>query len=218
VTLTRVIGKDRTEPMTAEELATRRVAATHTVIDVGTGDGRYAYALAGEHADWLVLGIDALDEPMEEVAHRAGRKPAKGGRPNVVLLRASIEALPVELHGIADEVRVLLPWGNLLEGIVLGHDDVVRGLAALGPRIEVVLNGEIWEESTPARFAHLPVPTPEHIAAVVAPAFARAGVTIGAAHFLDAPAAKALPTTWARRLGHAREHPKFLRFTGARLT
>src|SRR2546421_12726213 len=111
MTLTRVVGKGRTTDMDAEALSALRASAGRMVVDVGTGDGRYPYELASAHPDWLVMGIDALDEPMGEMAHKASRKPAKGGRANVVFVRAAVEALPVEVHGIADEGHVLLPWG-----------------------------------------------------------------------------------------------------------
>ena len=81
--------------------------------------------------DRLVIGIDALAEPMGERAATAARKPAKGGRPNLLFVHAAIEALPPELERIADEVYVQLPWGALLEGIVLARDDVLGGIAAL---------------------------------------------------------------------------------------
>jgi 16S rRNA (adenine(1408)-N(1))-methyltransferase len=216
MTITRVIGKDRTEAITRADLDARRRDAVRTVIDVGTGDGRYPYALATEHEDWFVIGVDALDEPMGEIAYKAGRKPAKGGRTNVVFLRGAVEQLREQLGDIADEVQVLLPWGRLLEGIVAPDTEVIAGLAALGPRLHVVLNGEIWEASLPVRFEHLPVPTPEYVADVIAPGFAACDVAIGGARYLTAAEAKTLPTTWARRLGHNRDHPRFVSFDGER--
>lgn len=217
MTLTRVVGKDRTQALDGDELSALRAPTARTIVDAGTGDGRYAYALASAHPDWFVIGIDALDEPMGEMAHKASRKPAKGGRNNLVYLRVAVEALPPELRGIADEVHVLLPWGHLLEGIVRAESDVLEGLAALaraGASVAITLNGEIWVESTPARYADLPVPTPEYVRDVVAPGFARVGITLGPARYLTAEETKALPSTWARRLGHGREHPRFLHVEG----
>ncbi len=188
-------------------------------VDVGTGDARFAYHLASERPDWLVIGLDALDEPMGEIAYKASRKPARGGRPNLVLLRTAIEALPTELAQIADEVDVMLPWGALLEGIVRATPAVVAGIAMLaraGARVQVVLNGEIWLDSTPARYEDLPVPTPEYVAEAIQPEFRRAGIDLDAARYLTAAEAKALPTTWARRLGHGREHPRFVHIEGVR--
>jgi len=219
MTLTRVVGKGRTAPMPAAELDRLRGEYEKCAVDVGTGDARFAYHLASEHPDWLVLGLDALDEPLGEIAYKAARKPARGGRPNLVLLRAAIEALPSEIEGVADEVDVLLPWGALLEGIVRARPEVVRGIAALarpGARVNVTLNGEIWLDSTPARYQDLPVPTPEYVADAIEPEFRRAGIVLGPARYLTAPEAKELPTTWARRLGHGRAHPRFVHFAGVR--
>jgi 16S rRNA (adenine(1408)-N(1))-methyltransferase len=219
VTLTRVVGKGRTSSLGAAELAALRDAHDKCAVDVGTGDGRFAYHLASERPDWLVIGIDALDEPMGEIAYKAARKPARGGRANLVLVRAAIEALPAELQLIADEVDVLLPWGALLEGIVRARAEVVGGIAALargGAVVRVTLNGEIWLDSTPARYEDLPVPTPEYVAAEVEPEFRRAGIDLGPARYLGAAEAKGLPTTWARRLGHGRPHPQFVHFEGVK--
>jgi 16S rRNA (adenine(1408)-N(1))-methyltransferase len=219
VTITRVIGKGRTSALAADAFGELRARFATTAVDVGTGDGRFAYHLASADPTRLVIGIDALEEPMGEIAAKAGRKPARGGRPNLLFLRAPVEALPAELNGVADEVFVQLPWGSLLEGIVLARDDVLGGLAAMcrpGARLTVTLNGEIWLDSTPVRYESLPVPTPEYVSEVVAAGLARVGITFGEARYSSAAEAKALPTTWARRLGHGRTHPSFVRFDGVR--
>jgi 16S rRNA (adenine(1408)-N(1))-methyltransferase len=220
MTLTRVIGKGRTEPLDADVLTELRARYETTAVDVGTGDGRFAYHLASADPKRFVIGIDALDEPMGEIAAKAARKPARGGRSNLLLLRAPIETLPPELHGVADEVSVQLPWGSLLEGIVLARADVLDGLATLcrpGARLTVTLNGEIWLDSTPARYENLPIPTPEYVSDVVAAGLARAGFSFRAARYANATETKALPTTWARRLGHGRAHPSFVQFDGVRV-
>jgi 16S rRNA (adenine(1408)-N(1))-methyltransferase len=217
MTITRVIGKGRAAPIDADAFAVLRAAYATCAVDVGTGDGRFAYHLASDEPQRLVVGIDALAEPMGERAATAARKPARGGRPNLVFVHAAVESLPVELHGVADDVYVQLPWGALLEGIVRARAAVLHGLAALcrpGARVAVTLNGEIWLESTPARYEDLPVPTPEYVADVVAPGFATAGITLGPARYSTTAEAKQLPTTWARRLGHARDHPCFVQFEG----
>jgi 16S rRNA (adenine(1408)-N(1))-methyltransferase len=219
MTLTRVVGKGRTDVMDPSEFEARWRAFTKCAVDVGTGDARFAYHLATERPDWLVIGLDALDAPMGEIAYRASRKPARGGRENLLLLRAAVESLPAELVGVADEVDVLLPWGVLLEGIVRARADIVDGLAALaraGAVVNVTLNGEIWLDSTPARYEDLPLPTPGYVAEAIEPEFRRAGIDLGPARYLTAAEAKGLPTTWARRLGHGRPHPQFVHMNGVR--
>jgi 16S rRNA (adenine(1408)-N(1))-methyltransferase len=217
--LMRVVGKSRTAVMPAEELTALRATYAKCAVDVGTGDAHFAYHLASERPDWLVIGIDALDQPMGEIAYKAARKPARGGRANLVLLRAAIEALPGELAQIADEVNVLLPWGALLEGIVRAHPEVVGGIAMLarpGAQIRITLNGEIWLDSTPARYEGLPVPTPDYVATEIEPEFGRTGIELEPARYMTAAEAKTLPTTWARRLGHGRPHPRFVHIEGVR--
>ena len=217
MTITRVTGRHRAEAVPAESFAALRAQYAKISVDVGTGDCRFAYQLASADPARLVIGIDALAEPMEERAVTAARKPVKGGRPNLIFVHAAIEAVPTELAHVADEVYVQLPWGALLEGIVLARPDVLGGIATLcrpSARLVVTLNGEIWLDSTPARYRRLPVPTPEYVAEVVAPGFATVGIALGAARYSTVAEAKSLSTTWARKLGHGRPHPCFVQFDG----
>ena len=92
----------------------------------------------------------------------------------------------------------------------------IGALAASGGAVVIVLNGEIWSDSLPTRYRDLPAPTVEHIGAVVVPALANAGVTIDEVRWMDADEAHAIQTTWARRLGHGRPHPRFLLLGGHR--
>jgi hypothetical protein len=79
-----------------------------------------------------------------------------------------------------------------------------------------VLNGEIWQASTPARYEDLPLPTPEYVAEVVAPVFHASGIELEPAVWMRAAEAKSLNTTWARKLGHGRAHPRYLNVVGER--
>jgi 16S rRNA (adenine(1408)-N(1))-methyltransferase len=209
-----VEGKRRRE-MGAAELAERTAAAgtSRVVVDVGTGDGRFAYAYAGEHPDAFVIGVDAIAERLDELSAKAARKPAKGGRPNVLFARASAEAPPDELLGLADEIHVLLPWGVLLVGTMLAEPAVMEGLTSLaspeGADLVVVFNAEVWEESTPQHLADLPAVTVEYVQETLAPAYQAFGIRLDDVHEMSPDEVKALPTTWARRLSHGR-HPKFV--------
>jgi 16S rRNA (adenine(1408)-N(1))-methyltransferase len=215
VSLTVVLGRGATAAMDADAFARLRAEYTSVVVDVGTGDGRFVAHVATAQPNALVIGIDTAEDNMAETANRA-RRP-KRATPNALFVRGAVEALPQVLHDVADQVFVQLPWGRLLEGIVLGDTAVVGGIAALcrpGARVEINLNNEIWLDSTPERFADLPLPTPEYVDTVIAPAFAAAGIDLGPARMLSAAEAKTLPTTWAKRLGHSREHPKFVHVEG----
>lgn len=213
-----VEGKRRRE-MTAAELQERMQAAgtTRVVVDVGTGDGRFAYVRASTHSNDFVVGMDAIAERLEEVSAKAARKPAKGGRPNVLFVRASVESPPAELIGLADEIHVLLPWGALLVGTMLAEPAVMRGLTALakpgGAGLVVVFNAEVWEDSTPHHMVDLPAVSVEYVEEVLRPAYQEFGIETDAVHEMSPEEVKDLPTTWARKLAHGR-HPKFVRVSG----
>ena len=88
------------------------------VVDMGCGDARATARIAAAEPTALVVGIDANLDSAERVARRARRPVAKGGLPNLLLVRASAETLPTALTGRADDLRVDLPWGSLLEGLL----------------------------------------------------------------------------------------------------
>ncbi|HET9457438.1 MAG TPA: hypothetical protein VFO78_08860 [Candidatus Limnocylindrales bacterium] len=68
---------------------------------------------------------------MAESSRRAAGPVAKGGLPSALFVVASVERVPDELAGLADELTILFPWGSLLRG-TLGLDEAAaRGIAAL---------------------------------------------------------------------------------------
>lgn len=189
-------------------IAERVAAASRVVVDVGTGDARTAYRLAKANPDWLIVGVDPAWQRMVPTAVRSGRKPAKGGTPNLLLVCASAEAAPAELHGIADEVLALMPWGKLLRGVVLGEADVcggLRGIARTGATLEVTVGTSIWREPVPLEIRDLPELTADHIDAVLSGRLAEVGWRVDHVQLVAGGDASegALPRTssWAKRLG-----------------
>src|SRR6476646_7246180 len=79
------------------------------VVDVGAGDGRWAYESAKEAPYTLFIAIDPDATNLAEYAYRASRKASRGGVENVAFVVAPVEAIPRELAGIADLVRVNFP-------------------------------------------------------------------------------------------------------------
>src|SRR5262245_60035341 len=82
--------------------------------------------------------MDSNAAGLRELSGRAFRD----GLPNLVYVRASVEALPVELSGIADRVTLVLPWGSLLASVARPLVEPLLGVRALcrpGGRLTVVL-------------------------------------------------------------------------------
>jgi 16S rRNA (adenine(1408)-N(1))-methyltransferase len=208
-----VVNGRKVEEMSAAELRAAALPYARVVVDVGAGDGRFAYNLAKAQPAAFVVGMEPVAENLRESSSRARRKPERGGLPNVIYVTASIETPPPELVGVADEVSVVLPWGSLMRGIILGGDGVLRGLAGLAKAdgtVRIVVNTLIFDDPVPLEARDLPEPSPEYVTSVLAPKYAAHGLRIDEARFFDADEVAALPSTWAKRLSHRRPPPSVL--------
>lgn len=180
------------------------------LVDLGTGDGRFALELARRRPQALVIGIDPVAEAMRELAGRTRRK--RGLQPNLLYVVASAEQPPVELAGRADELYVLLPWGSLMRGLVLGDPKVLSGIAMLcklGAAITALLNTRIYADPVPLEARDLPELTPEHVREHLEPRLAATGLEVVQAGPLPPEELLMLPSTWAKRLSHRTPPPTF---------
>jgi 16S rRNA (adenine(1408)-N(1))-methyltransferase len=187
--------------------------AERVVLDVGTGDGLFAYTYAREHPDAFVIGVDPARDQLEETSRRALKKPARGGVGNVLFVWADVQDPPAELGRVADEVHVLLPWGRLMTGLVLAEADVLAGLVRMarpGAALRIVLNGEVWTGSTPVHVEHLPELTPEYALAELTGPYAAAGIRLTGARLLNGDETGAIRSTWSRRLHASHGRPRFV--------
>jgi len=211
-----VVRGRKTVDMSADQLAATVEAHKGVVVDLGTGDGRYAFRYAQANPRTLVIGIDAIADNLKEVSHRADRSPRRGGLPNLLFVRASAEDVPGELRGVADEIHVLLPWGRLLVGCLLAEDLIMYGLTSLagpGARLRLVFNAEIWADSTPKELAHLPRLTRSYVEETMVPAYRRFGIELERSRLMDEAEVDELGTTWAKKLSDGR-HPDFVLIEG----
>jgi 16S rRNA (adenine(1408)-N(1))-methyltransferase len=178
------------------------------LIDVGTGDGRAAYALAKASPDILVVGLDVTHQQLVETSRRASRRPARGGAPNLLFVLARAQEPPSELCGRADDIRVTLPWGDLLEGVALAEPGVLGGLATLarpGARLRIVVNGEPWSTNAPKRMRQLPQLTPEYVRSELVDRYADHGIAIKDTRRLTRREIDDLHSTWAKKLRSGRD-------------
>jgi 16S rRNA (adenine(1408)-N(1))-methyltransferase len=197
-------GKKLTD-LAPADFADTLAAADHVLVDVGTGDARTAYRQAVAHPDWLVIGVDPAWQRMTETAVRAARKPAKGGTPNLVLVNSAIESVPAPLHGVADEVTVLMPWGKLLRGVVLGEADVLSGLRAVAKPaapLEISIGTSIWRDPIPLEIRDLPELTAETVESTgLTDRMAALGWQVTDVRLLPHTDLDTISSSWARRLG-----------------
>lgn len=181
----RILGKQSVQ-ITGDELKRLLEGFEEVLVDVGTGDGRYARRVAQRHPRRFVIGIDAARENLREMSRKA---PA-----NALFLIANALTLPLDLAGVATQVTVNFPWGSLLAGLLNAETSLLEGLRAIsrpGAVVEVRLNsGALAEEGW----------TLEAGTERVRDVLRRAGFQVEEATWLDAEALRSWPSSWARRL------------------
>ena len=180
-----------------DDLRAAVAAHARTLVDLGTGDGRFALRAAREDPGRLVVGVDPVAEAMRESSWRASRKPARGGAPNAWFVVGSLEALPAALHGVADEVTVNFPWGSLLEAVSVPRPEGLATLGAVlkpGGELSVVLNRSAQLDPAYAGRIGVPVLDDAHVRETLLPGYAAAGFE---ALEERSPAGR---TSWGRRL------------------
>ena len=164
-----------------DELLALAAPYAGVTIDVGAGDGAWAYRYAAAHPDRFVIALDPVRENMRESSAKAARKPEKGGLPNIIFAVGSIEQPPEELRGIADEIFVTLPWGSLMRGLILGDDTVLAGVASFardGASLRIVLNTRIFDDPVPIDARDLPEVTPDYVRDTLVEPYARHSIRI----------------------------------------
>src|SRR5512134_3848220 len=93
------------------------------ILDLGTGDGRYARTVAESRPRWFVIGVDSCRENL--------REHSQAKLSNLLFVIASAQELPDELMGLASHLTINFPWGSLLESLLTGDPKLIRGLKSV---------------------------------------------------------------------------------------
>lgn len=179
----------------------RKELASHdrVLLDLGTGDGRYARTLARRFPGWFIIGLDACRENLREHSQVKLK--------NLLFVIASAQSLPEEFGNSISHIAINFPWGSLLEGLLTGDPALMNGLESVAQRnatIDLRLNGGALAEagSTLEAGAH-----------TIYNNLRRAGWDMRAPLFMNHPELRAFPSTWAKRLAFGRD-PRAILLTG----
>jgi 16S rRNA (adenine(1408)-N(1))-methyltransferase len=188
---------------------------------VGTGDGHYVYQRARRDPDTLVIGIDASVDALARLSERVHRRPARGGAPNALFLRAAAATLPDVLDGLAVEVHVQFPWGSLLQAVAGGDAPVLSRIAALcapGGRLIVTIGLDAVRDGREWQRLGLAPPHAGHLQAALPARYRQAGFDRVHTRLLSADDCRSLESTWAKRLrrGDGRTVLRLVAEAGAR--
>ena len=188
-----------------DAVAFRRMIAPYrrVALDLGTGDGRYVYRQAQAHPATFYIGVDATRENLDEYSAKIGKKPSRGGLPNVLYVLAAAEALPPELDGLADPITINFPWGSLMSGLIRGDARLLASIARAarpGAVLDIYLNTAVFQDPIPLDVQGLPELTLDYISQELVPRYKTAGILIEQAGLVGKEGMAAIPSLWARRL------------------
>ncbi|HRQ22172.1 MAG TPA: class I SAM-dependent methyltransferase [Anaerolineales bacterium] len=173
------------------ELRARLADYNRITMDLGTGDGKFAFHHAQAFPHHFVIGVDSCRENL--------REHSRAKLPNLLFLIASAQSLPHELSGLVSHITINFPWGSLLESLLTSDSRLLCGLeSALGGagRLEVRLNGGALAEAGWGL---------EDGAERVRFSLESAGWQISSSAMMDSRSLKNFPSTWANRLAFGRD-------------
>lgn len=173
------------------------------MIDIGTGDGRFVSTAASANPNTFFIGIDANVKPLEKPSMRATRKPAKGGLPNALFVRATVDDLPDEFSGVANEIHIHFPWGSLLKSVAIGDESVLRSLRRISAPeclLEIVIGIDAERDRSEIERLGLPDLTSNYLRSSLLPEYKASGFNCLMHGVLEKSEWRQLETSWAKKL------------------
>lgn len=171
----------------------------HIILDLGTGDGRYARTLAHAHPKWFIIGVDSCRENL--------REHSQAKLQNLLFIIAQAQELPRELDSLISHITINFPWGSLMESLLASDSKLMRGLKSvsrLRASLDLRLNGGALAEAGK---------TLEAGTDKVYYNLLGAGWQLEHPVMMDADALKNFPSTWAKRLAFGRD-PRAMMISG----
>jgi 16S rRNA (adenine(1408)-N(1))-methyltransferase len=195
-----IISGKTTSAMTAPELAAWAAPYQATLLDLGTGDGRFVQHLARGHPELAVIGVD-----LNAANLRRASRTATG---NALFAVADALALPDALTGTATRVTINFPWGSLLHGLLAGDPALIAGLrrvASGAATLDIRVNAGALAEAGV---------TVEDGSRRLTAVLRESGCSVRDARLLGATDLRCWPTTWAKRLAFGQD-PRAIQISAA---
>ncbi len=151
----------------------------------------------------LYLGLDTNLAALRQAARASGRKPSRGGAPNVAFVLGSFDELSGPFAAEASAITVYLPWGSLLAAALSAEGPRrLRAVAAPDASLEVVVSHDAARDAS--EWSRLSI-TPDVLAdRSIERMYALAGWRDVQCKPIETSALRALGTTWAKKLAMAK--------------
>jgi 16S rRNA (adenine(1408)-N(1))-methyltransferase len=193
-----VLGNKR-DKLSREEIMGLSKCYDRTIIDLGTGDGRFVFKNALKNPDNFFIGVDPSEKQLKIYSKKAARKRL----PNVIFGLGSLEIPLDDLKNTGDELFVILPWGTLLQNIVLPSRESVKNLSNLlkrGGKLVLVFGYHREFEPSETERLKLPKLTEDYIRDSIVSEFEKYGFKLEALEKIGKKELKRIETTWCKKL------------------
>jgi len=183
------------------ELQARLANHQRVVLDLGTGDGKFALHHARAFPSHFVIGVDSCRENLRELS--------RAKLTNLLFVIANAQSLPHELNGLASHITINFPWGSLLESLLNADTNLLCGLESISQvstTMDIRLNGGALTEAGT---------TLEKGTKIIHNNLLHAGWQIRTPILMDTFALHKFPSTWAKRLAFGRD-PRAMAMSGHR--
>ena len=214
-----IIGK-KSHPLSLDDLRAKAAEYQYVHIDLGTGDGLFAWRLAKQSPDTFVIGIDAARESLREGSARAAKKPARGGAPNAVFLCMNVLEMPEGLEAFADVVYINFPWGSLLQAVARPFEENLHQFAALVKDdgiLEQHINLHVFNDAEQRHNLGLPELDDAFLVDTLFPIYEKCGLKVKSHHFTPSGQKVDVASTWGGRLTRRSGRPT-LSFTADKIS
>ena len=181
-------------------------------VDLGTGEGEYAFRQSQKMEEILFIGIDSCQAMMSDYAFKAEKRAKKQQLNNLLYVVANAEALPDELSKCADKITINLPWGSLRDGIVKGCPVLFSNLKRIskcGTIIDIYVSYSKEIEATEIESRDLPLLTDTYVKETLGPLYHESGIKIKNVKTLSNKDLIKLDTKWAKKLGYGKQRETF---------
>jgi len=179
-----------------------------TILDIGTGDGRFVYKKAQEEEKVFYVGMDPAERQLKTYSSKANRKRLN----NCLFVVGSIENIPPELFLSFDEIYINLPWGSLLEKIVKTDINTVINIKKLLKKngtATIILGYAPELEPSETKRLLLPRIDHEYIEKTILPSFEK-DFNVKVFRKIDKTDLGRYETTWAKKLKFGRNREIYL--------
>lgn len=203
-----IVKGNKKENVTAGSLNDLVKGYKKIIIDLGTGDGRYVYKKALENPTSFLIGIDPSAKQLETFSKKANRKRLE----NVLFCVGSIENVPHELKGVADELVIILPWGSLLQEIVVPKVETIEKVVELlqpNGEIIIILGYSLDSEPSETERLNLPEIDKKYIEKNMLPVFEQAQLKLHSLQETQKNELKKIGTTWGNKLSFGTDRKIF---------